>query len=385
VLVLGSLAAFGPLAIDMYLPAFQSIGKDFATTSSAVGWTLAVYFAGLSLGQIIVGPITDRFGRARPLRIGLAVFVTGSLGAALAPSIEALIVARLVQSLGGAACAVTSRAVVRDLYRGAEAARVNSRLVLVMGVAPIVAPLVGGALLTIAGWRAIFFVLVAAGTIGFVGVRATLPETAPPHAPGPRAGLLRSLISDRDFVVYAVIAATSSAGLFAYITGVPRVLMDLYHVPPRHFGWYFGTNAAGYIAMCQINARLVRRHAPLALLHRGIVGLVAAPALLVTGGLLGWPLLPTAASYFVFVSSLGLVFPNAIALALEHHAARAGSASAWIGAAQFGLAAGASSLVSAWNDGTSLPPAAVMLGCGGIGAAVLIASRRRMAVRGAPT
>jgi len=247
----------------------------------------------------------------------------------------------------------------------------------VMGVAPIVAPLVGGALLTIAGWRAIFFLLVAAGTIGFVGVRATLPETAPPRAPGPRVGLLRSLVSDRDFVVYAVIAATASAGLFAYITGVPRVLLDLHHVAPRHFGWYFGTNAAGYVAMCQINARLVRRHAPLLLLRRGMVGLVGAPVLLIAGAMLGWPLWVTAASYFLFLSSLGLVFPNAIALALEHQAARAGSAAAWIGAAQFGLAAGASSLVSAWNDGTALPPSAVMLGFGGIGATVLIASRRR--------
>ena len=362
VLVLGSLAAFAPLAIDMYLPAFSAIAAELGTTSNAVGWTLAVYFVGLALGQIVIGPIADRHGRARPLRIGLAVFVLGSLAAALAPRIELLVAARLVQSLGGAACAVTSRAVVRDLYRGADAARVNSRLVLVMGVAPIVAPLAGGGLLLIASWRMIFVVLAALGAIAWVAVRTTLPETAPVQASGPRVRVLHGLISDRGFVTHAVIAAACSAAMFAYITGVPVVLIELHHVAPRDFGWFFGANAGAYIATCQLNARLVRSYAPRALLRRGVMGLVGASTLLVAGALGAWSLWPTAASYVLFMSSLGLVLPNAIAIALEHQGARAGSAAAWLGALQFSLAAAASAVVSASGGGSALPPAATMLG-----------------------
>ncbi|MEO7729355.1 MAG: multidrug effflux MFS transporter [Kofleriaceae bacterium] len=375
VLVLGSLAAFAPLAIDMYLPAFSAIAADLGTTGNAVGWTLAVYFVGLALGQIVIGPIADRHGRARPLRAGLAVFVLGSLAAALAPRIELLIAARLVQSLGGAACAVTTRAVVRDLYRGADAARINSRLVLVMGVAPIVAPLAGGGLLMIASWRMIFVALAAVGALAWVAVRATLPETAPGHAPGPRVRVIRGLVSDRGFLTHAAITAACSAALFAYITGAPIVLIEIHHVAPHHFGWFFGSNAAAYIATCQLNVRLLRGHAPRALLRCGIAGVVTASSLLVAGALGAWSLWPTAASYALFMASLGLVLPNAVAIALEHQGARAASAAAWLGALQFSLAAVASAAVSASGGGSALPPAVTMLALT-LAAGLLVVGRR---------
>jgi len=384
--VLGLLAAFGPLAIDMYLPAFSAIGRDLSTTSSAVGWTLAVYFVGLAVGQLVVGPLADRVGRSGPLRAGIAVFVTGSVLAALATSIELLVVARGIQSLGGAACAVTSRAVVRDLYRGRDAARINSRLVLVMGVAPIVAPLIGGALLAAAGWRSIFVLLAVLGAAAYAATRRFLPETRPAASAAalgpdsaPRVGIARALLSDRGFVTYAVIAASSSAALFGYITGSPLVFIEIHHVAPDHFGWFFGANAAGYIGFSQLNARLVRDHAPQSLLKLGLCGLTSASLALVITSLTNSALWPVAASCFVLLASLGLVMSNAIALALEDHGKRAGSAAAVMGALQFGLAAAASGVVSARYDGTALPMSTTVLGLALIASGVLVARSRSLA------
>ena len=383
ILVLGLLAAFGPLAIDMYLPAFSAIGRDLATTPSAVGWTLAVYFVGLAAGQLVVGPLADRVGRSGPLRVGIAVFVAASVLAALATRIELLVVARGIQSLGGAACTVTSRAVVRDLYRGRDAARVNSRLVLVMGVAPIVAPLIGGALLSVAGWRAIFVLLALLGGVAYAAARRFLPETRPAAGGAADAGgagmrsVVGALVTDRGFVVHAVIAAAASAALFAYITGSPLVFIEIHHVSPGHFGWFFGANAAGYISASQLNARLVRSYHPQALLALGVSGLTAASLALVIIPLISTALWPVSVSCFGFLASLGLVLPNAIALALEEHGKRAGSAAAVVGALQYGVAAASSALVSARYDGTALPMATTMLGLAAVACGLLLAARAR--------
>lgn len=377
ILVLGLLAAFGPLAIDMYLPAFSAIAADLHTSTGAVGWTLAVYFVGIAVGQVLIGPITDRVGRIRPLRIGLAIFCLGSLAAALATSIELLVVARAVQSLGGAACAVTSRAVVRDLYRGAEASRINSRLVLVMGIAPIVAPLVGGALLSFTGWRSIFLLLAGLGAMAFAVVRARLPETAPPRAAGTSfafVSFVRDLLFDRDLMAFAVIAATSSASLFAYITAGPLVFIEHYHVAPQDFGWFFGCNAAAYVVASQLNARLLRRHAPRSLLCAGVAGLFVMALFQMLGAVTDWGLWPTALCCCLFLGCLGVIMPNAVALALEGQGARAGGAAAWIGALQFGVAGLASAAVSAGHEAPALAMATAILVLASIAATVLVAT-----------
>lgn len=380
ILLLGLLSAFGPFAIDMYLPAFSAIAADLGTSTSAVGWTLAVYFVGISVGQIVIGPITDRAGRVRPLRLGLLVFCLGSLAAALAPSIELLIAARALQSLGGAACAVTSRAVVRDLYRGAEASRINSRLVLVMGIAPIVAPLAGGALLALAGWRAIFFTLAGLGALTLLAVRTYLPETAPPRTGAGRGSPLawvRGLLFDRALMSFAIIAATSSAAMFAYVTAGPQLFIEHYHVAPSHFGWFFGSNAAAYVAASQLNARLLRRHAPLSILCCGVAGLFGMALLLLVGALTDWGLWPTAASCCAFLGCLGFIMPNAVALALEGQGANAGGAAAWIGALQFGVAGAAAASVSARPSvAAALAMATTMLILASIAGAVLLAVLR---------
>ncbi len=377
ILLLGLLSAFGPFAIDMYLPAFSAIAKDLGTSTSAVGWTLAVYFVGISIGQIVIGPITDRAGRTKPLRVGLAIFCLGSLAAALATSIEMLVAARALQSLGGAACAVTSRAVVRDLYRGAEASRINSRLVLVMGIAPIVAPLAGGALLSLAGWRAIFFTLAGLGALTLVAVRSYLPETAPARASAARGSFVawaRGLLFDRELMAFAVIAAASSAAMFAYITAAPLVFIEHYHVAPGRFGWFFGSNAAAYVALSQLNARLLRKHAPLSILCFGVAGIFAVALVMLVGALTDWGLWPTAASCCAFMGCLGLIMPNAVALALEGQGANAGGAAAWIGALQFGVAGAASASVSARHSApAALSMATAMLVLALVAGVILLA------------
>jgi len=380
ILVLGLLAAFGPLAIDMYLPAFPAIGAALDATPTEVGWTLAVYFAGLSTGQLVVGPITDRIGRTGPLRAGLTLFAIGSLGAALAPRIELLIAARGVQALGGATCAVTSRAVVRDLYRGAEAARMNSRLVLVMGVAPILAPLLGGQLLALFGWRSIFLVLVVIASIMLGVVTVALPETAPPQTT--RSSMLatvRALIADRSFAGHAIALSLAGAGLFAYITAAPFLFIELHHVSSGNFGWFFGANAAAYIAGSQGNVRLLRTLRPAQILTGGVIAQSAAGASMLVIGVFDLGLWPTAATLFAYVGSIGFIMPNAVAIALEDQGARAGNAAAWIGAAQFGVAAGASALVSALGDGTARPVGAIMLGLALAAGGVLVVTRRLVA------
>jgi MFS transporter, DHA1 family, multidrug resistance protein len=368
VLMLGALTAFAPLAIDTYLPAFAAIARDLDTNPGAVEWTLAVYFLGLAAGQLVVGPIADRIGRRRPLQIGLVVFLCSSLAAAAAPNLAALVAARALQALGGAACSVTARAVVRDLYRGAEAARINSRIVLVMGAAPIIAPVLGAALLGTAGWRSIFvFLALFAAVAGFASWRA-LPETAAADS-GPLLASLRAIARDRNFVGFAIIAAMASAGLFAYITGAPVIFLELHRISPAHFSWLFGVNAAGYIAASQLNARLLRTHAPGALLTVGVIGLAIAAAALTISAAAGLGPVAIELGFLASLSSMGLVMPNAVALALDGQGERAGSAAAWLGSLQFGAAAGASAVVAARADGTAVPAATVMLGAAAIAGA----------------
>ncbi len=361
-LLLGTLTAFAPLSIDMYLPALPRIAEDLQSSAPVIQLTLASCFAGLALGQLFTGPLIDRFGRTRPLYIGLALYVLGSLGCALAPTAPMLVAMRFAQALGGSVALVVPRAVVRDLWSGVDAARTMSRLMLVMGVAPILAPLLGGFVLQYSGWRAIFVVLAAVGAVALAFVLKTLPETAPPHSGSESvSSRLGALLKDPDFVGPALAGGFAQAGMFAYIAGSPFVFISLYGVPEERFGWFFGLNAMGLIAVAQLNRKLVT-HLPLHRLLRLALSLcvIAAAGVLAVAwtGFMGlWGI---ALALFVFVSAMGLVGPNATAIALERHAARAGIASAALGALQFSAAAGASWAVSTFNNGTAMPMAGVM-------------------------
>nr|WP_298135879.1 multidrug effflux MFS transporter [uncultured Pseudomonas sp.] len=367
-LILGALSAFGPLAIDFYLPSFPTLARVFATDVEHVQLSLAAYFVGLAFGQLLYGPLADRFGRRAPLLVGVSLFALASLACALAPSLEWLIAARFVQALGGCAGMVVSRAVVRDLCDPIHSAKVFSQMMLVMGLAPILAPLAGGLLLTTLGWPSIFISLALFGTLCLIGVAVWLPETLAADAPAaPLRGSGRAylrLVADLPFIGYALTGGFAVAGMFAYIAGSPFVFIELYGVPPEHFGWLFGTNALGFILLAQINAWLVARHGPGYWLRR-IVWVYVSFALILLLVALAQPasLWPLLLPLFGCIACLGVLLPNSSASAMAGQGRQAGSASALLGSLQFGIAASAASLVGVLHDGSAGPMAEVIFAC----------------------
>ena len=380
-LILGALSAFGPLAIDFYLPAFPAMAHAFATDEKHVQTTLAAYFLGLSLGQLAYGPIADRFGRRIPLLFGVGLFTLASLVCAYAPNLDSLILARFVQALGGCAGMVLSRAIVSDKCDAVASAKVFSQLMLVMGLAPILAPMLGGVLVNLAGWQSIFLALSLFSAMCLLAVALGLPESLPASVPRqPLSGALRQylrLLGDRVFIGHALTGGIAIAGMFAYIAGSPFVFIKLYGVPAEHYGWLFGTNAAGFILMAQVNARLLSRRGPAFLLARAVwLYLAAALVLLAVAAWHPDALWPLLVPLFVCIASLGCIAPNASACAMSGQGARAGSASALMGCLQFSVAAGAAALVGLLHDGSAVPMALVISLCGVLVVSVAMLTRR---------
>ncbi|MCU1751417.1 multidrug effflux MFS transporter [Pseudomonas sp. 6D_7.1_Bac1] len=386
ILILGALSAFGPLAIDFYLPAFPAMAAAFGTDEKHVQLTLAAYFLGLSIGQLAYGPVADRFGRRIPLLVGVGLFTLASLVCAFAPSLEWLIAARFVQALGGCAGMVISRAVVSDKCDAVGSAKVFSQLMLVMGLAPILAPMLGGLLVNLHGWQSIFIALTAFSALAALAVAVGLPESLPANQPRqPLSGSLRQygrLLSDKIFLGHALTGGIAIAGMFAYIAGSPFVFIKLYGVPAEHFGWLFGTNAAGFILVAQVNARLLSKRGPAFLLARTVwIYLAAGLTLLAVSSLHTEHLWPLLIPLFVCIASLGCIIPNASACAMSGQGARAGSASAMLGCLQFSVAAGAAALVGVLHDGTAMPMAMVISLCGVLVVSVAMLTRRLQIAR----
>ena len=365
-LILGALAAMGPLAIDTYLPAFPTIAQALGTDAAHMQGTLAAYFAGLAIGQAAFGPASDRYGRRWPLLAGLLVFALASAGCALATSVEQLTLLRFVQSLGGCAGMVIARAVVRDVAEEQAAVRLMARLMLVMGLAPILAPLLGGWLLGFAGWRGIFAVLALyagamAGVIWFL-----LPETLPlarrrRDSFGDILRVYAQLLADRRFMGPALASGLCIGGMFAYIASSPFVLMEMHGLSPTAYALVFGANAAGLILVSQVNAWATRHIPPARLLRIALLVPLAGGALLLTGagmGQEGLTLLLTGLA--LGVAALGAILPLSAALAMAPHGRVAGSASALLGTLQFSLGAVAGALTALLHDGTALPMAVVV-------------------------
>ena len=368
--VLGALTAIGPLSIDMYLPAFPVMERDLGSPAGGAELTLAGFFIGMALGQLFWGPLSDRFGRKPPLYAGLALYALASLGCALAGNVAVLIFWRILQALGGSAGMVIARAVVRDRCGARDAARAFSMLILIMGLAPILAPLLGGWVVTAWGWRAIFFVLVAFSATCLAAIHFGLAESHDIRHEPP-LHLLRvarnyaGLFASRLFLGYSLSGGIAMAGMFAYIAGSPFVLIQLGGIPAEHFGWAFGFNALGFIAASQLNARLLKTIAPTRLLRRAL-WMPALAGLALTGlafsGTASLPL--TLLGLFLYIASLGFIVPNASACALATHGQQAGTASALLGALQFGLATLAGAAIGQWHDGSARPLALVLAVCG---------------------
>jgi DHA1 family bicyclomycin/chloramphenicol resistance-like MFS transporter len=315
VVVLGSVMAIGPLSIDMYLPAFPELARRLDTSASQVQLTLTACVAGLALGQLLIGPLTDRFGRRLPLLAALSTYAVASVVCALAPSVGVLTALRFVQGLAGAGGMVIVSAVVRDLYSGAAAARLFSSLMLVMGLAPILAPLAGAQVLSVTSCRGIFLVLAVLSALiaalVALGLRETLPrERRSDHGLGRTLQTMRALLRDRWFVGHALAGALGLGALFAYVAGSSFVLQGIYGVSPQLYSVLFAMNGLGLIAASQVNARLVGRFGPARLLRAGLLAIAAASGTLLAGGLgVGAVLVPMC----VVVSSLSFVLPNSIA------------------------------------------------------------------------
>ena len=384
VLVLGALSAIGPLTIDAYLPALPALSAEMGATDSQAQFTLTGLLLGLGLGQLLVGPLSDAVGRRRPLLVGLAAHGLMSVLCALAPSIELLAVTRTLQGLAGAAVAVVSMAVVRDLFSGIKAAQLLSRLMLVVGVAPILAPSIGSALLSFTSWRGIFVVLALVAVGLFALAVVALPETLPVvrRQPGNVRGSLRAyrgLFADRLFVVMVLVSGLMFATLFAYISGAPFILQELYGLSPAQFGVAFSANAIGLVVMTQVNPLLVKRYSPVRVLLASVtISALGSAALVVTtatgvGGFVGF-MVPL----FFVVSAAGLAFPNAPAIALNRHGEAAGSAAAVLGSAQFMIGGAIAPLVGALANGTPVPMAGVILGASTLALVLFLSARRRL-------
>jgi DHA1 family bicyclomycin/chloramphenicol resistance-like MFS transporter len=367
VVLLGAATAFAPLSIDMYLPGLPALAAGFHVPTAAAQATIAAFLAGLAIGQLFYGPASDRWGRRWPLIGGGVLFVVATIVCALAPSLQVLIIARFVQALGGSAGTVIGRAVVRDLFDHRNAARVLSLLMLVMGSAPIVAPLLGGTLVAAFGWRAIFWILTIFGVLMTLAIIVYLKESrsaetaAQARMEHPFRAYL-ALLRQPVLVGYMLAGGLNSAALFAYISASPGLLITTYGIPPARFGWVFGANAVALVGMSQVNGHLLRRHTPERILSLArIISLGFAVVLTIDaftgfGGMYG-VLVPL----FFVIGSFGFMGANTTAAGLNVDPIRAGSISSLMGVTTFGLGALASAMISAFHDVGPRPMALTIL------------------------
>jgi DHA1 family bicyclomycin/chloramphenicol resistance-like MFS transporter len=373
-LVLGALSMLGPLALDGYLPALPALGRDLGASTSATQATLSGCLIGLALGQLLVGPLSDAFGRRRPLLAGILVYFTASLLCAIAPTVWLLISMRVVQGLGGAAGVVIARAIVRDLFSGVEAAQFYGMLLVMTAIAPVVAPFVGAQLLRVVSWRGIFYGLAGAGALIAIAVVSILPETlsrSRRHRGGFQAMLpaFRTMVSDRAFVTCVVAVGLASGAVFAYLAGSPFVLQNVYGMSPQLFSISVGCNALGIMGSGFATRQLVHRFGARRLLLFGLSACAAGGAVLLASVLLDVGLVGVIPSLFVTVAAIGLVGPNAMSLALTNYPQLAGSASALIGMSQFATGALATPLVGLGGSHTAVPMACTVCGFAFVGLA----------------
>jgi DHA1 family bicyclomycin/chloramphenicol resistance-like MFS transporter len=384
----GLLTTFTPFAIDMYLPALPAIGREFHVSIAAVEYSIAAYFLGVTVGQAVVGPLSDRFGRKWPLLLGLALYVLGSMACALSPGPLTLDAARFVQATGGCAGTVLARACVRDMFPPGDAARIFAQMLLVLSVSPLFAPLFGGWVLLFASWRWLFWIQAGLALLALLAVVFRLPESHPGSDraihPWAVAKDYWAIAADPKFLGYVLSATLSGAGLYVYITGWPHVAIDLFGVAPQYFGYTILLNGIGLIVFSQATARLLHHRPAPRLLFWALALQTLAAGMAVLFGITGWGgLLGLLPWLFVYCALIGAVNPTAAGLALTGFGASAGMASALLGIFVYGGGTLASLLMGAFNPTTSLPLTALMLlfGAGALGIHLYY---RKLLLRGPP-
>lgn len=368
ILILGAIAALGPLSIDMYLPSFPSIAKDLSVTTAEISLTLTAYFIGISLGQLIYGPLIDRYGRKPPLLVGLALYIVSSVACAFSANLELLIISRLFLALGGSVGMVSARAMVRDLFETKDVAKVFSSLILVMGVAPIVAPAIGGFLDSFLSWRYIFLVLTGTSILLWILVFFSLEESKPANKNfslnfGKILSRYGEVISNRQFVVYGLAGSLAMAGLFTYIASSPLILMERLGFDQATYTWLFGANAACFIIGSQVN-RLALNYYPTRLVSK-VCALAALSLCAIFIGYeitFGLPSYLTSAFFGFFLFTFGFINPNTTALALEPFKEMAGVASALVGSFRMAAGALASAFVGTLTNNNVQPVFYMMAG-----------------------
>ena len=383
IFILGLLSAIGPFSIDMYLPGFPTIATDLHTTVDYVAYSLSSFFIGICAGQLICGPLLDRFGRKAPLCIGLVLYIAASIGCSLSNSVESLIAFRFLQALGGCVGMVAPNAIVRDVFPVEENAKIFSMLILILGVSPILAPTFGSYIISGWGWQPVFLILAIVSFLILLAVIFRLPESKKPDQsislrPRPIVNGYANVLKQPQFTTYAFSGALAASGLFAYLAGSPFVFMEMYQVTEQQYGWIFSLIAAGLIGCSQLNNMLLRKYKSAQIITVVLIIQCSTGLALVIGtaaGLLG--LYTNIFLMFLFLSCQGFIFPNSAALAMAPFSKGAGSASALMGALQMAFGALASAMVGVFFNKTAMPLAAIMFSCSMLGLVILLTGRKR--------
>lgn len=388
ILILGLLSAIGPLSIDMYLPAFPSIAKGLNTSVASVMLSLSSFFVGISIGQLIYGPLLERYGRKKPLYFGLALYAISAFACATAMSVETLILFRFFQALGGCVGMVASRAMVRDLFDVKDNAKVFSTLMLVIAVSPIIAPSLGGFISIYFGWRYIFVMLIGVIAMIVAGIYFLLPNSKKPdpnYSLKPTAIITGfvTILKHPQFLMYTFSGAVASAGLYAFISGSPYVFLEIFKATEQHYGWGFAFVASGLIGSSQLNSLLLKRYSSAQIIKMALLSQSVIAFVLMSIAILGLSgLISTLILVFLYLSCQGFIFPNAAALSMAPFGHNAGNASALMGFIQMSLGAFMSTMVSLLHNGTTLPMTGVMAFCS-ITATIIFISSKRMELKAA--
>lgn len=385
ILILGLLSAVGPFSIDMYLPGFPAIAADLHTSVDMVSYTLASFFVGICIGQLLIGPLLDRFGRKRPMVLGMILYLAASVACAFSPTVEMLIVARFFQALGCCVTMVAPRAIIRDLFPVSESAKIFSLMILILGVSPIIAPTLGSFLIAGFGWYAVFLVLGVITLLVLLSVIFFLPESkgADPDfslKPGPILQSFKIVIRNRQFYMYSISGSIAAAGLFAYLAGSPFVMLTWFGVSEQGYGLIFALIASGLIGCSQVNNLILKKYSGVQIVRVALIIQSLIGVLLFAGS--AFQLLNLAGTViliFLFLSCQGFNFPNASALSMEPFSREAGSASALMGAMQMGAGALAAASVGMLNARTAMPMTGIMALCSALALVViLMAGKKRM-------